>query len=78
MLSGSGTTTLSGANTFGGGTTLSAGTLLAGNNAALGTGALNVAGAGGARRERERHGIGQRGEPRHGRDAGADRCERSA
>ena len=38
-----GTTTLSGANTFGGGTTLSAGTLLAGNNAALGTGALNVA-----------------------------------
>ena len=40
---GAGTLTLSGANTYSGGTNLNAGRITVGNNAALGTGALNMA-----------------------------------
>lgn len=42
---GPGTLTLNGENTYGGGTTLSGGAIRVGSNSALGTGALNVAGA---------------------------------
>uniref|UniRef100_UPI0015CE6FD4 autotransporter outer membrane beta-barrel domain-containing protein n=1 Tax=Burkholderia guangdongensis TaxID=1792500 RepID=UPI0015CE6FD4 len=45
-VTGPGTETLTGANTYTGGTNLNGGNLAVGNNSALGTGALNVSGAG--------------------------------